>query len=128
MNSLNASCSAQQFFCCDNDLEVCSGLVDPSDPPWKANVKEPVLVQNDQDPKIQEEIGAKFLCVDDEEGKAPEIKSNQEVLQVAEKLLEYARFKGNEKLSLVLSKSTDLLQEIVIRNQKQSSIYDYFKK
>ena len=49
-------------------------------------------------------------------------------LQMAEKLLEYARFKGNEKLSLVLSKSTDLLHEMVIRNQKQSSIYDYFKK
>ena len=94
----------------------------------ESKVREPVLVQNDQDPKIQEEIGAKFLCVDDEEGKAPEIKSNREALQVAEKLLEYARFKGNEKLSLVLSKSTDLLQEIVIRNQKQSSIYDYFKK
>ena len=30
-------------------------------------------------------------------------------LQMVEKLLEYARFKGNEKLSLVLSKSTDLL-------------------
>jgi len=36
--------------------------------------------------------------------------------------------KGNEKLPLVLSKSTDLLQEIVIRNQKQSSIYNYLKK
>ena len=64
--------------------------------------------------------------MDDEEEKAPEINSDREALQMAEKLLEYARYKGNEKLSLVLSKSTDLLQEIVIRNQKQSSIYDYF--
>ena len=46
--------------------------------------------------------------MDDEEEKESEIKS--EALQMAEKLLEYARFKGNEKLSLVLSKSTDLLQ------------------
>jgi len=66
--------------------------------------------------------------VDDEEEKAPEIKSDWDGLQMAEKLLENARFQGNEKLSLVLSKSTDLLQEIVIRNQKQSSIYNYFKK
>ena len=86
------------------------------------------MVQNDQDPEIQEGIGAKVLCVDDEEEKAPEIKSNRETLQMAENLLEYARCKGNEKLSLVLSKSTVLLQEIVIRNHKQSSIYDYFKK
>ena len=127
VNSLNTSCPAQEFVCCDNDLEVCSGLIDPSDPEWRTKVREEVLVQNDQDPEIQEEIGAKALCVDDEE-KAPEINSDREALQMAEKLLEYARYKGNEKLALVLSKSTDLLQEIVIRNQKQSSIYDYFKK
>jgi len=46
--------------------------------------------------------------VDDEEEKALELKSDREALQMAEKLLEYARFKENEKLSLVLSKSTDL--------------------
>ena len=91
-------------------------------------MREDVSVQNDHDPEIQEEIGAKALCVDDEEEMAQEIKSDREALQMAEKLLEYARFKGNEKLSLVLFKSTDLLQEIVIRNQKQSPIYDYFKK
>ena len=67
-------------------------------------------IQNDQDPEIQEEIGAKALCVDDEEEKESEIKSDREALQMAEKLLEYARFKRNENLSLVLSKSTDLLQ------------------
>ena len=70
----------------------------------------------------------KALRVDDEEEMAQEIKCDREALQMAEKLLEYARFKGNEKLLLVLSKSTVLLQEIVIRNQKQSSISDYFKK
>ena len=70
----------------------------------------------------------KALRVDDEKEMPQEIKCDREALQMAEKLLEYARFKGNEKLSLVLSKSTVLLQEIVIRNQKQSSISDYFKK
>ena len=49
--------------------------------------------------------------MDDEEEKESEIKSDREVLQMAEKLhLEYARFReGNEKLS-------------------QSSIFGYFKK
>ena len=36
----------------------------------------------------------------DEEEKAPEINSDREALQMAEKLLEYARYKGNEKLSV----------------------------
>ena len=70
----------------------------------------------------------KALRMDDEEEMAQEITCDCEALQMAEKLLEYARFKGNEKFSLVLSKSTVLLQEMVIRNQKQSSISDYFKK
>lgn len=38
-----------------------------------------------------------------------------------EKLLEYARSKGNEKLSLVLSKSTDLLQEMVQSSKPEAS-------
>ena len=61
--------------------------------------------------------------MDDEEEKESEIKCDREALQMAEKLLEYARFKGNEKLSLVLSKSTDLLQEIVI--SKPETIFNF---
>ena len=101
---INASCPAQEFICRDDDLEVWSGLVDPSDPEWRTKVREDVLVQNDQDLEIQEEIGAKALSVDDEEENAPEINSDREALQMAEKLLQYARYKGNKKLLLVLSK------------------------
>ena len=46
VNSLNASCPAQEFVCCDDDLEVRSGLADPSDPEWRVKVREDVLVQN----------------------------------------------------------------------------------
>ena len=58
---------------------------------------------------------------DDEEDTVgePEIKSDWEALKMAEKLLEYFRFNGREKLSLVLSTTTDLLQEMVIQNQNQ---------
>ena len=64
---------------------------------------------------------------DDEEDTVgePEIKSNREALKMAEKLLEYFRFNGREKLSLVLSTTTDLLQEMVIQNQKQSRIDNF---
>ena len=88
------------------------------------------MVQNDPEKtqKYKKKLVQKALRVDDEEEMAQGIKCDREALQMAEKLLEYARFKGNEKLSLVLSKSTVLLQEIVIQNQKQFSISDYFKK
>ena len=84
------------------------------------------MVQNDQDQEIHLKKLVPKQCVDDKNEKATEIKSDQEAPKMAEKILEYARFRGNEKLSLVLSNSTDLLQEIVIRNQKQSSLYEYF--
>ena len=53
---------------------------------------------------MEREIRLKTLCVEGEDEIAPEIKSNREALKTAEKLLEYARSKGNERLSLVLSK------------------------
>ena len=79
---------------------------------------------------VEGEICVKALCVEEEEEKerAPEIKSNREALQTAEKFLEYSRSKGNERHSLVLSKSTNLLQEIVRQNKKQATIYVFFGK
>lgn len=79
---------------------------------------------------IEGEICVKAPCAEEEEEKerAPEIKSNLEALQTAEKFLEYSRSKGNERHSLVLSKSTNLLQEIVLQNQKQATIHVFFGK
>ena len=78
--------------------------------------------------EMEREIRLKTLCDEGEDEIAPEIKSNREALKTAEKLLEYARSKGRERLSLVLSKSTDMLQEMVLQKQKQAPIYDFFEK
>lgn len=79
---------------------------------------------------VEGEICVKAPCVEEEEEeeRALEIKSNREALQTAEKFLEYSRSKGNERHSLVLSKSTNLLQEIVRQNQKQATIHVFFGK
>ena len=78
--------------------------------------------------EMEREIRLKTLCDEGEDEIAPEIKSNREALQTAEKFLEYSRSKGNERHSLVLSKSTNLLQEIVRQNQKQATIQVFFGK
>ena len=78
--------------------------------------------------KIEDEIRVKAPCVEEKEERAPEIKCNREALQTAEKLREYSRSKGNERLSLVLSKSTDLLQEMVLQNRKRATIHVFFGK
>ena len=49
----------QECVCCDDDLYVCSGIVNLCDPKWRTKVREDILVQNDQDPEIQEETGTK---------------------------------------------------------------------
>ena len=49
------------------------------------------------------------------------INSMEKRYKPPEKLLEYARSKGNEKLSLVLSKSTNLLQEMVQSSKPEAS-------
>ena len=64
--------------------------------------------------EMEEEIRVRALCVSRKRKRAQEIKSNQEALHMAEKLSEY-------------SKSTDLLLEMVIQNQKQATIPDFFR-
>ena len=72
------------------------------------------MASNGADP--QQVNCSKSSCGDDEQDtvREPEIKCDREALKMAEKLT------GKEKLSLALSKTTDLLQEMVIQNQNQS--------
>ena len=73
-------------------------------------------------------IRVKALCVSRKRKGSLEIKSNREVLQTAEKLLECAISKGNEKLSLVLSKLTDLRKCFFKTRSKPPFFYFFGKK
>lgn len=42
-NSIDASCSIKELVHCEDDLGVCRGIVDESDPEWKLKVREEVL-------------------------------------------------------------------------------------
>ena len=44
--------------------------------------------------------------------KEPVIKSENEALQLSEMLLEYSRYRGQEDLTLAISKATNLLQKM----------------
>ena len=85
------------------------------------------MASNEENPQLVN-CTSKTSHGDDEEDTVgePEINSDREALKMAEKLLEYSRFNGKEKLSLVLSKTTDLLQEMVA--QKQSRIDNFLLK
>lgn len=66
--------------------------------------------------------------VKEAEETASEINPIEKLNKTAEKLIEYVRCKGNEKLSLVLSKSTDLLREMILQDQRQATFHDFFSK
>ena len=55
--SIDASFSTRKFVHCEDDLDVCPGIVDESDAEWRAKVREEVLFA-DKD-EMEEEIGVK---------------------------------------------------------------------
>ena len=57
VNEIDASCSTKEFVHCEGDLEVCLGIVDESDPEWRAKVREEVLFA-DKD-EMDEELRVK---------------------------------------------------------------------
>lgn len=89
-------------------------------------VLEEVLIACEDE--MEEEIRIRVLCVSRKRKRAREIKSNQEALHMAEKLSEYARSKGMRSFHWFFqSHATDLLLEMVIQNQKQATIPDFFR-
>ena len=80
--------------------------------------------------EMEREIRLNTLCVEGEDEIAPEVKSNREALKTAEKLLEYARSKGNERLSLILSKRgvTTLTNAVSGQRQKAPGIWRFLRE
>ena len=52
--------------------------------------------------------------------KEPAIKSENEALRLSEMLLEYSRYHGQEDLTLVISRATDLLQKMKFKLKAQT--------
>ena len=87
-------------------------------------VQEEVLIACEDE--MEEEIRVRVLCVSRKRKRAREIKSK--TLHMAEKLSEYARSKGMRSFHWFFqSHATDLLLEMVIQNQKQATIPDFFR-
>ena len=43
-NLIDASCYTNEVVHCEDDLDVCPGIVDESDPEWRAKVREVRLI------------------------------------------------------------------------------------
>ena len=125
-----SSCDAGAFISAEDQLEVCLGIIESSDPNWRKSLRDQLLNQkkeesrevanslaNERAPKIDERSsGGNEEC--DPELKQPAIRTISEAEKVAEQLTDFAHFNGHRELSLALSQVNHLILEIKLQKPK----------
>ena len=82
MDRIHAECSVEEYVSCDDDTTICAGLIDPSNPNWRLEVRNELL---DDDPDVQ--FVSEDTSIDndfDKELEEPSIKSLAEALHVTD--------------------------------------------
>ena len=122
-------CTAEEYISTEDDLEVCSGYIDSSDPNWREVVREELLGDNLNDLSASSDT---VNSVSDDEYdrdlQEPEIKSLTEAIGHAENLRNFAIYNGYEELDQSMSKTNDLLCALKLNAlRRQMQIDNYFK-
>ena len=106
------------------------GYIDGSNPNWRKDLREQILDDDNTLSAQSDERDTENVEDDDEfdpELKQPVIKTVTKAEELAEQLEDFAQFDGHEELSLALSKVSDLLHQMNLRNPKsQTTITDFF--
>ncbi|PFX29968.1 tigger transposable element-derived protein 6-like [Stylophora pistillata] len=120
---------AEAYISAENQLEVCLGNIESSDPNWRKSLRDQLLnegekgwdvtngLADERAPRIEE----RSFRGDDEydpESKQPAIRTISEAEKVAEQLTDFAHFNGHQDLSLALSQVSDLIHEIKLQKAK----------
>ena len=117
MNRIDSQCSAKEYIHGEDDIAVCSGLIDPSDQNWR----DVEVLSAPDDVSAAEEDDF------DKEVEQPAIKSLTEAMKLAEQLRHFAQFHGHQELSLSLAKSNDLIYALKLQGPKQQThLKDFF--
>ena len=64
MSGIHESCSTEDWISAENDLEICAGYIDSSDPSWREIVRNELLEENREDSPTSSGIA---LSVSDDE-------------------------------------------------------------
>ena len=110
LNNVEVPCSAEEYMSIEDDLEVCSGYVDTSDPNWRELVRDE-LVGDNLSVFTTNSDTASSVSDDEYDGdvQKTEINSLTEAIDHAEHLRHFALYNGYEELALSISKTNDLL-------------------
>ena len=133
-----SSCDAGAYISAEEQLEICLGKVDSSDPNWRKAIRDQLLDEEEESNETsfgKADMGAprnaeRSFEGDDEydpELKQPVIKTISEAEKVAEQLRDFAQFNDYQELYLALSKVNDLIHKIKLWKPKQQTlISDFF--
>ena len=120
LNALRRSVS------CDDDTAICAGLIDPSNPNWREEVRSELL-----DDYLDVEFVSEDTSIDDDYDKEleePSIKSLAEALRITDQLRHFAQFNRHHDLALAVGKANDVISSLQLRAPKrQTALMDYFK-
>ena len=128
LTRVDESYSAEEYISVEDDLEICGGYLDSSDPNWRETFRDELLGDNAEELPTSSEIAIPSDDEYDEDLKEPRIKSLQEAIGNAEDLRNFAIYHGFEELASSISKTNDLLCALKLNAPKrQMQINDYFK-
>ncbi|XP_068735256.1 tigger transposable element-derived protein 6-like [Montipora capricornis] len=126
MDRIHAECSVEEYVSYGDDTAICAGLIDPSNPNWRAEVRNELL---DDDPDVQ--FVSEDTSIDDDfdkELEEPSIKSLAEALHVTDQLRHFAQFNGYQDLALAVGKASDVISSLqLLAPKRQTALTDYFK-
>ena len=135
VHEIDSTCDALTFISSEEQIDVCQGFIDDSNPNWREEVRNDLF--DDEDDEIAASPGEKRkrgsdaeVDLDeyyDPELKEPAVKTVAQAVRLAEQLKDFAQYYGHEELSFILSKVNDKLHEIKLRAPKyQKTITDFF--
>ena len=128
VNRIDSQCSAKEYIHGEDDIAVCSGLIDPSDQNWRETVRAELLDDDVEVLSAPDDVSAAEEDDFDKEVEQPAIKSLTEAMKLAEQLRHFAQFHGHQELSLSLAKSNDLIYALKLEGPKrQTHLKDFFK-
>ena len=126
MDRIYAECSEEEYVSCDDDTAICAGLIDPSNPNWREEVRSKLL-----DDDLDVEFVSEDTSIDDDYDKEleePSIKSLAKALRITDQLWHFAQFNRYQDLALAVGKANDAISSLQLRAPKrQTALTDYFK-
>ena len=128
VNRIDAQCSAEDYIVGEDQIAVCSGLIDPSQPNWREALHSELLDDEIEVVSTPDDASTAEDDDFDKEVEQPSIKSLSEAMKLVEQLQHFAQFHGYQELSLSLGKSNDQIYALKLRGPKrQTRMQDFFK-